>query len=279
MALITSTPGSTSALGFRSEVVLFGDSITQEGHYESGWGVLLQKYYRRRADVLNRGYGGYNTRRALAALPYVFPPDRQYLLSTVFWGANDSVSPTNALQHVPVDEFRLNLQMILEAALSVSRVVVVITPPPVDSARWPDRSVEQVAAYAKAAHDAAATINSSLLSVSGGAPRLFVLDSLAVMLDWTPTPSPGLEVAPGAGTPVWHALLSDGLHLSPTGNAVLAGALTTLLDSLAVCVAPTALTLDLPVWREVGNDQPPQTPAALSAPSLATFHASAQVIP
>jgi hypothetical protein len=41
-------------------------------------------------------------------------------------------------------EFRRNLQVILEAALSVSRVVVVITPPPVDSARWPDRSVEQV---------------------------------------------------------------------------------------------------------------------------------------
>ena len=94
--------------------------------------------------------------------------DRRFMLSTVFWGANDSVSSAkNVLQHVPIEgalchprpgassalrdllldclaEYGQNLRTTYHAALAVSRYVVAITPPPVDSARWPDRSPEQV---------------------------------------------------------------------------------------------------------------------------------------
>ena len=103
----------------------------------------------------------------------------------MFWGANDSVDPTkNGLQHVPIEggfdvtltlfarvhvfrfaksfgfadplinaffngfaEFGENLRITYRAALAASRYVVAITPPPVDSARWPDRSVAQVQWY------------------------------------------------------------------------------------------------------------------------------------
>lgn len=273
MSLITSTAGTTTAAGFRSEIVMFGDSITQEGHYELGWGVLLQKYFRRRADVLNRGFGGYNTRRAVAMLPFVFPSSSQFLLSTVCWGANDSVHPSNALQHVPLEEFQSNLIAIYTAALAVSRFVVAITPPPVDSARWPDRSVDSAGRYSQAVRDAVAAVNGT-----DGAPRLLCLDAYALMLSYessasASSSSPAVQVI----APSWHALLSDGLHLSPTGNAVLVDALAAVLQAQAPSVSPAALTLDFPVWREVGNDT---AVAALTAPgALAAFHSLPRELP
>lgn len=51
----------------RLTFVLFGDSITQRG-FEDGWVASLANHYTRKADVLNRGYGGYNARASLGAL-------------------------------------------------------------------------------------------------------------------------------------------------------------------------------------------------------------------
>ena len=51
----------------------------------------LAERYVRRADVLNRGYSGYNTRWALAALERTFAScGRKPMLVTVFFGANDA---------------------------------------------------------------------------------------------------------------------------------------------------------------------------------------------
>ena len=49
----------------------------------------------RQADVVLRGYGGYNTRWALHILEDVFPPDVKPAphLVTLFWGANDAAIP------------------------------------------------------------------------------------------------------------------------------------------------------------------------------------------
>ena len=66
---------STSAASWvsrRGAIVLFGDSITEQSFRQGGWGSALANYWMRRADVLCRGYGGYNTRWALEAMPHVF---------------------------------------------------------------------------------------------------------------------------------------------------------------------------------------------------------------
>jgi lysophospholipase L1-like esterase len=55
-------------------IILFGDSITQGSFSVGGWGARLQDHYQRRADVLCRGYSGYNTRWALHLLDDLFPP-------------------------------------------------------------------------------------------------------------------------------------------------------------------------------------------------------------
>ncbi|EAY99754.1 hypothetical protein OsI_21739 [Oryza sativa Indica Group] len=46
----------------RPSIVLFGDSITEEAFGEGGWGAHLANHYSRSADVVLRGYSGYNTR-------------------------------------------------------------------------------------------------------------------------------------------------------------------------------------------------------------------------
>lgn len=51
--------------------VLFGDSITQHSWMLGGLGQHLSEAYQRRMDIVNRGYGGYNTTCGLEVAPHV----------------------------------------------------------------------------------------------------------------------------------------------------------------------------------------------------------------
>jgi hypothetical protein len=61
-------------------MVLFGDSITEQSFRPGGWGAALADTYSRKADVVVRGYGGYNTRWALFLLHQIFPLVRQLVI-------------------------------------------------------------------------------------------------------------------------------------------------------------------------------------------------------
>ena len=67
------TAGELPALLGRSSIVLFGDSLTQRGFEEGGWASAVAHHFGRRADVYNRGYGGYNSRWAAVLAPSLFP--------------------------------------------------------------------------------------------------------------------------------------------------------------------------------------------------------------
>ncbi len=76
-----------------------GDSITEQGSFPDGWVALLQNAFIRKADVVNRGYSGYNSNMALWALrqtiiqgAYGPPPD----LVVITLGSNDSAVNTAA---------------------------------------------------------------------------------------------------------------------------------------------------------------------------------------
>lgn len=66
------------------------------------------------ADILVRGYGGYNTRWALFLLHHLFPLEstKPPLATAIFFGANDSAlsGRTSERQHVPIQEYKHNLQ-------------------------------------------------------------------------------------------------------------------------------------------------------------------------
>jgi hypothetical protein len=112
----------------RPQIVLFGDSITEQSFRAGGWGAALADTYSRKvnstftillfltkisflfilfnykilfwfvcnvlkADIVNRGYGGYNTRWALFLLHHLFP-----LVSFFFF---------SSLGHCSCSSFRL----------------------------------------------------------------------------------------------------------------------------------------------------------------------------
>ena len=96
--------------GNRPRIVLFGDSITEQSFGEGGFGAALANRYRRHADVLLRGYSGYNSRDAVALLKHVFPLDDPTppVLVTVCFGANDAVKETSSMADVqgcPLPEY------------------------------------------------------------------------------------------------------------------------------------------------------------------------------
>lgn len=246
---------------FRETICVFGDSITQEGWSVGGWVSLLADAYRRKADVLNRGFSGYNSRWARGVASHVFPTPCTplYALTTLFFGANDAVMPhANPRQGVPLEEYTANVEWLIATAAACSRCVVLITPPPVDSTAWPDRACDRTASYAAAVHVAARNARATV----GGATRVIVVDLNAMM----------------SGEEGWSRHLRDGLHLSPSGNAMLFNALMAALEGSGV--APADLKLDFPLHRDIdlkpGDDA--SWAASFTPEALAVTHAAHVVL-
>ena len=122
-----------SSENVRQKLLLLGDSLTQ--FCFEGWGKQLANTYQRRADVLNRGMSGYNTRwYTRYADDYgiwteVLPPTSVALV-TLWFGANDAATLE---QHVPLDEYATNLETMVAKTHVVypQAKLLIITPPPV----------------------------------------------------------------------------------------------------------------------------------------------------
>ncbi|XP_051200097.1 GDSL esterase/lipase At5g45920-like [Lolium perenne] len=196
----------------RPSIVLFGDSITEESFGEGGWGAHLANHYSRSADVVLRGYSGYNTRWAsLVAGRAISSISGAVAAVTVLFGANDASLPdrASAFQHVPLPEYRDNLRAIcaMLRARWPSAAVILITPPPVnergrvrypyggDMSGLPERTNEVTGRYARACMEVARQAG------------LRVIDIWSRMQKF-----PGWETS---------FLRDDGLHLTPLGNRLL----------------------------------------------------------
>ncbi|KAJ3670720.1 hypothetical protein LUZ60_008146 [Juncus effusus] len=202
-------------MAVRPQIVLFGDSITEQSFRPGGWGTALADTYSRKADIVVRGYGGYNTRWALFLLHHIFPLDGHTAppkATTIFFGANDAVllGRTSEKQHVPIDEYKDNLKKIIThlKELSPEMVVVLIAPPPVDedgreqyakllygekARKLPERTNEMAGTYASVCLELAKEM------------IVPCIDTWSIMQE----------------TQGWQKLfLRDGLHLTEEGNAV-----------------------------------------------------------
>lgn len=166
-----------------------GDSITEYGADATGWVTALQLRYVRKLDVVNRGCSGYNTRWFLELLPSLLSQrttvESPLLLTIVLFGSNDSASKGEA-QYVPIGEYEANIEAICKAAIGVGSRVILITPVPVDHARFPTRTMPRTRTYCDAVIAVAHRLNVPFVDT------------------WL------LEV---------DLPLGDGLHLSPRGNA------------------------------------------------------------
>ncbi|XP_023729702.1 GDSL esterase/lipase CPRD49 [Lactuca sativa] len=125
----------------RPQFVLFGSSIVQFSFGEEGWGAILADIYARKADIVLRGYSGWNSRQAVEVLDQVFPKDEaiQPSLVIVYFGGNDSVLPTQdgLSSHVPLDEYVENMRKIAIHLKSLSEKtrIIFLTAPPVNESQ------------------------------------------------------------------------------------------------------------------------------------------------
>jgi len=224
-------------------ILLLGDSITQQSFSVGGWGMRLADHYQRRADVINRGFSGYNTRWALRLLdgPQLRDVADRTVLVIIFFGANDASLPEHNLrQFVPLDEFVANTRTIVEhlRAHCPSAAIILMAPPPVDHKkrlafqrqRYPnsasgilERTNENTGVYAEAVADLAKEL---------GLPCVQLWEAMQA-------------AAPNS----WDSFLSDGLHLSADGNEKVA---ELLLATIAETYPKLAVKTD-PTTGNVGN--------------------------
>ncbi|KAL3417334.1 gdsl lipase acylhydrolase family protein [Phlyctema vagabunda] len=121
------------------QFLLFGDSITQySSNLRDGFsfGAALAEHCERRLDIVNRGLSGYNTANALKIIEDIIPSTENaqvdYLL--VAFGANDAALPGTTGQHVPLDEYKKNIEAIINhpRVKAHNPKILLVTPPPID---------------------------------------------------------------------------------------------------------------------------------------------------
>lgn len=100
------------------KVLLIGDSVVQSSFSPmSNWGQLLSSDLIRIADVVNRGFVGYNTRWYKSIIKSVISEWPSNLISCVVlsFGMIDAASPEcPSRQHVPYSEFKNNLSEMIK---------------------------------------------------------------------------------------------------------------------------------------------------------------------
>ncbi|KAH6798053.1 SGNH hydrolase-type esterase superfamily protein [Perilla frutescens var. hirtella] len=231
----------------RPQIVLFGDSITQESFRSGGWGASVADAYSRKADVVLRGYDGYNTRWAMFLLHHLFPLASEApppAAVTIFFGANDAalLEGTGKRLHVPLEEYKENLRKMVQHIKSRSpkTLVVLISPPPIDlegrqeyarslygdkASKLPDRTIEVAGIYAE---------QCVALAKELGLPSINLWSKMQETNGWQ------------------KKFLSDGLHLTPEGNAVVFGELVEILDAAGFSDLP----YDFPQHSEIDEENP-----------------------
>ncbi|KAL8457816.1 hypothetical protein ACS0TY_035623 [Phlomoides rotata] len=233
----------------RPQIVLFGDSITQLSFGSGGWGASLADIYSRKVDVVLRGYNGYNTRWALFLLHHIFPLEaaKPPAAVTVFFGANDAalLSGTGKRQHVPLEEYKENLRKIVQHIKNQSpeTLIVLITPPPIclegrreyawslygdKASSVPDRTSEEAGIYAEQCVSVAKEL---------GLPSINLWSKMQETDGWQ------------------RKFLSDGLHLTPEGNAVVFKEVVKIFDKAGFSELP----FDFPPNQEIDEENPGKT--------------------
>jgi lysophospholipase L1-like esterase len=191
-------------------IVAFGDSITAANHVaaDKRWVELVNTRFKDRGvHVINSGVGGNTTREGLARIRedvLAHKPD----MVLIEFGGNDA-TPDPA-RHVSLDEFEANLRSMQEqiTASNGARIILLTFPPVIDDWHaWkghefyaPDGADAYVEKYRQVTRDYASAHGIALVDIDKALRQ---------------------AVANGS---VGQYILSDGIHLTEEGHAVVAEA-------------------------------------------------------
>lgn len=222
--------------------MLFGDSLTQRSFGRDAWGAIIADSLQRRCDVLNRGFGGYNSRWCRLILPKILTKDvaAEFVALTILLGTNDASNGViNPQQHVSLNEFKENLIKMIEYAISAGvgpEKIIIMTPPPVDIQGWyrhceenhkdPEfgMSMEATGQYAQAVREVAS---------------IQTVDCVDLFQELQKEPN-------------WENLFSDGLHFTEAGGAAVAKLLWPRIEK-RIQHLPEVI---LPKWDQVDAQNP-----------------------
>ena len=237
-------------------IVLAGDSLTEFGGADAGgWATRLAAHYARRADVLVRGYAGYNSRWLLRLLPRVLAPLPDVRLVTLLVGSNDAVA-ASADQAVPLSEFVDNLARLVGAVRRAGAQPLLLSPPPVAGATWAaacaargkgngdGRRVALVRVYARAVVRVGERLRVPVVDLFGE------MRARAVAAVGADAGEVAVDAATEAAAEA-QLLADDGLHLGPAGHAYVFERVVEVVRARAPTVDADALPRFAPEWREL----------------------------
>ncbi|XP_076931151.1 GDSL esterase/lipase CPRD49-like isoform X1 [Bidens hawaiensis] len=192
----------------RPQIVLFGSSIVQLSFSNDGWGAILADVYARKADIVLRGYYGWNSRRAVKVLDQVFPKDGkcQPSLIIAYFGGNDSMGPHSSGlgPHVPLPEYIENMRKIAThlQGLSDTTRLIFLTCPPVDEVKFGENTSSIFSELVRT--------NELCHTYSDACVELCNDMGIKVIDLWTAIQK----------RDDWQACFTDGVHLSGEGSKV-----------------------------------------------------------
>jgi len=199
------------------KIICFGDSITEMGTSLGlrGYVAQLTDRYVRRADVLSRGFSGYTTREAVRLIKTAVLNENPDFVVMLF-GANDSVL-CDQIQHVPLQEYRDNLEKMASDIACVGAWMILVTPPPVCEIKTKSRTLDHTEQYAQACYE---------LGLEMNLPVINLFHRIQEEPDWEKT------------------CMLDGIHLDAPGMDILYEEITLLLDNLIPMKKLTRLGVD-----------------------------------
>ncbi|KAL3467148.1 SGNH hydrolase-type esterase domain-containing protein [Aspergillus heterothallicus] len=241
------------------QFVLFGDSITQgSSSQEFGFGFqpALQDAYARVLDVINRGFGGYNTAHAVKVFPKFFPTPETATVRflTIWFGANDaSLLESDNGQHVPLDVYKKNLTWLVQHPATVAQNphILIIAPTPVNEYQLqgfdedkgnehPTRTNAHTRLYAQAAREVAESLN---------IPIVDLWSAFMASVGWKDgEPLIGSRKAPSHEG--FAGLFTDGLHLTAKGYRIVYEEVIKAIQTNWPDEAPGRLPQVFPAWME-----------------------------
>lgn len=236
-------------MGLFPKFILFGDSITQYASSQDGFALApaLQHLYSRKADIVTRGFLGYNSEWARPVFAECLRADAQpedkVKLVLIFLGTNDA---GHTFQAVPVDRYADNLRYMVDLAQAKGIKVVLVGPglhhrieSLIESGDRTDfSSSKRTRLYADAAQAVALEKKVPFVDLwaafqkHGGWSTEDLLNDLPDLL----------------------GLLPDGIHFSPEAYEVFYDAWVETVAALYPELTPALMPLVLPDYSEIDPD-------------------------